>query len=93
MSALDRRRRLAVGSGVRSNVALGGGATAVVAVACSQYEGRLEQLARRIVFGAPTPAEVQAGLFHPYPWRLSGLPQRSAGPAHRLAVEEGARRW
>ena len=52
----------AVGSGAGSNVALAVVATAMVAVAFQPVRTRLERWARRIVFGAPTAAEVEAGI-------------------------------
>jgi DNA-binding SARP family transcriptional activator len=52
----------AVGRGAGSNLALAVVATALVAVAFQPVRDRLHRVARRFVFGAPTPTETQAGL-------------------------------
>jgi DNA-binding SARP family transcriptional activator len=52
----------AVGRGTGSNLALAVVATALVAVAFQPVRDRLHRVARRFVFGPPTPAEEQAGL-------------------------------
>jgi DNA-binding SARP family transcriptional activator len=52
----------AVGRGSGSNIALAVVATALVAVAFQPVRARLHQLARRLVFGAPSVAEQQAGV-------------------------------
>ncbi len=53
---------MAVGSGTGSNLALAVVATAVVAVAFQPVQGQIQRWARRLVFGAPTPPEVRAGV-------------------------------
>jgi len=52
----------AVGWGVGSNVALAVVATALVAVVFQPLRARLQRLARRLVFGAPSVAEQRAGV-------------------------------
>jgi DNA-binding SARP family transcriptional activator len=52
----------AVGRGTGSNLALAVAATALVAVALQPVRDRLHRLARRLVFGTPTPAEREAGV-------------------------------
>ncbi len=52
----------AVGRGFGSNVTLAVVATALVAVAFEPVRGLLHRAARRLVFGAPTTHEVQAGV-------------------------------
>jgi DNA-binding SARP family transcriptional activator len=52
----------AVGHGTQSNVALAVVATALVATAFQPLRARLQRLARRLVFGAPSAAEQQAGV-------------------------------
>jgi DNA-binding SARP family transcriptional activator len=52
----------AVGRGAGSNLALAVVATALVAVALQPVRDRLHRLARRFVFGTPTPAEHEAGV-------------------------------
>jgi len=52
----------AVGRGAGSNLALAVVATAVVALAFQPVRDRLHRVARRFVFGSPTPAEQRAGV-------------------------------
>jgi DNA-binding SARP family transcriptional activator len=52
----------AVGRGAGSNLGLAVVATAVVATAFQPVRERLHRVARKFVFGAPTPAEEQAGV-------------------------------
>jgi hypothetical protein len=52
----------AVGRGTGSNIALAVVATAGVAVAFQPVRARLQRLARRLVFGAPSVAEQRAGV-------------------------------
>jgi DNA-binding SARP family transcriptional activator len=52
----------AAGRGAGSNLALAVVATALVAVALQPVRDRLHRLARRLVFGTPTPAEREAGV-------------------------------
>src|SRR4029453_3528942 len=52
----------AIGTGAGSNLASAVVATALVAVAFQLLRERLQLVARRLVFGSPTPAEEAAGV-------------------------------